>query len=97
MSAIRRTGCWRAARRYRLPAEMVRDQCPMAGSERAFWSTRSAALVSSPYQPKGLWEENRVRATCVLRAKPTRPATVAISIAAAMYSVLETHQPRRPR
>ena len=40
--------------RFRLPAEMIRDQ---ALSVAGLLTEKSAALPSSPYQPAGLWKD----------------------------------------
>ena len=52
--AIRRTGCWRAGPRFRLPAEMIRDQALAASG---LLVERIGGPSVQPYQPPGLWKE----------------------------------------
>ena len=52
--AIQTTGCWRAASRFRFPAEMIRDTA-LAASGLLNEEIGGPSVL--PYQPKGLWEE----------------------------------------
>ena len=50
----RRIACWRSGPRFRLPAEMVRDN---ALAVSGLMNEKIGGPSVFPYQPKGLWEE----------------------------------------
>ena len=54
LSATRRTACLARGPRFRLPAELIRDN---ALAVSGLLDNRIGGPSVSPYQPKGLWEE----------------------------------------